>query len=106
MNIVSTRIKLEREKLGLTREELGQILGVSYSAIAMYEQGNREPNLEVLFKMCNLFNCSLDYLTGLNQSKSNLNLILNLVNGLTIQEANYLIQQLRKSKIQLDSEET
>lgn len=65
MNILGSRIKKEREKLGLTREELGNKIGVSYSAIAMYERGEREPNNALTAKMCDLFNCTMDYLMGL-----------------------------------------
>jgi len=64
MSILSNRIKKERESLGLNREELAKKLGVSYSAIAMYEQGNREPNNDLTVKMCEIFNCSMDYLIG------------------------------------------
>lgn len=64
MGILGNRIKKERENLKLTREELAKKIGVSYSAIAMYEQGNREPSNELLLKMCEIFNCSMDYLMG------------------------------------------
>lgn len=64
MNILGNRIKRERENLGLSREELANKIGVSYSAISMYEQGNREPNTSLLIKLCEIFNCSMDYLTG------------------------------------------
>lgn len=64
MNILGNRIKKERENLNLTREDLAKKIGVSYSAIAMYEQGNREPNNDIMLKMCDLFNCSIDYLMG------------------------------------------
>lgn len=70
MNVLGNRIKKERENLNLTREELAQKIGVSYSAIAMYEQGNREPNNELLLKMCKIFNCSMDYLTGLTSCQN------------------------------------
>ena len=70
MSILGNRIKKERENLELTREELAQKIGVSYSAIAMYEQGNREPNNELLLKMCEIFNCSIDYLIGKSEIKN------------------------------------
>ena len=50
MNVLGSRIKKERENLNLSREDLAKKLGVSYSAIAMYEQGNREPNNEIILK--------------------------------------------------------
>lgn len=69
MSILGDRIKKEREELGLTREDLAKKIGVSYSAIAMYEQGNREPNNELTLKMCELFDCSMDYLMGKSEIK-------------------------------------
>ena len=65
MEKLGNRIKKERENLNLSREDLAKKIGVSYSAIAMYEQGNREPNNEILLKMCEIFDCSMDYLIGL-----------------------------------------
>ena len=64
MSILGDRIKKERENLNLSREQLANKIGVSYSAIAMYEQGNREPNNTLALKMCEIFDCSLDYLIG------------------------------------------
>ena len=64
MSVLGDRIKKEREKLNLTREDLAKEIGVSYSTIAMYEQGNREPNNELTIKMCELFDCTVDYLLG------------------------------------------
>ena len=70
MSILGDRIKKERENLNLTRDELAQKLDVSYSAIAMYEQGHREPNNELTLKMCELFDCSMDYLIGESEFKN------------------------------------
>lgn len=70
MSILGDRIKKERENLNLTRNDLANKLGVSYSAIAMYEQGNREPNNELTIKLCQIFNCSVDYLIGLTSYKN------------------------------------
>lgn len=69
MTILGNRIKSQREYLGLTREELAKKIGVSYSAIAMYERGEREPNSTIIIKMCEVFNCSMDYLMGLSLYK-------------------------------------
>ena len=70
MSILGDRIKKERENLNLSREDLAKKIGVSYSAIAMYEQGNREPNTSLLIKLCETFNCSMDYLMGLTSHKN------------------------------------
>lgn len=70
MSILGDRIKKERENLNMTREDLAKKIGVSYSAIAMYEQGNREPSNELILKMCEIFNCTLDYLVGQSDFKT------------------------------------
>ena len=70
MNVLGDRIKKERENLSLSREDLAKKLGVSYSAIAMYEQGNREPNNDIILKMCEIFNCTVDYLMGKSEFKN------------------------------------
>ncbi len=70
MSVLGNKIKKERENLNMTREDLAKKVGVSYSAIAMYEQGNREPNNDLLIKMCELFRCTSDYLLGITRYKN------------------------------------
>lgn len=111
--LIGNTIKQLRLKTDLTREDLAIKLGVSYSAIAMYEQGNRQPDIEILLKMCKIFNYTMDYLVGLtseakrltDKKQSKLEQILELVNELSIQEANYLIKQLNKAKIYIEKED-
>ena len=57
------RIKMLREKNGMTQEELGEILGVQKSAIRKYEKGSVE-NIKrtSIKKMAELFNVSPAYL--------------------------------------------
>lgn len=62
--MLGTRIKLLREKLGLKQEDLAKKLSVSPSAIGMYERNLREPNNELILKIANFFNVSVDYLLG------------------------------------------
>lgn len=59
-----TRIKQLREEKKLTQIELADKLKISNSAIAMYETDKREPSDDIKLKMCELFDCSLDYLVG------------------------------------------
>lgn len=49
----------------MTQRELAKLLGVSASAVGMYEQNRREPDLELLQKLSQIFGVSLDDL--LNQ---------------------------------------
>ena len=56
------KLKELRHRNSLTQAELGRKIGVSSSAIGMYEQGHREPDHHTLLKICDLFNISTDYL--------------------------------------------
>ena len=64
---MGNRIAWLRIKKGLTQEALGKKLGLSASAIGMYEQGRREPSISILISLANEFGVTTDYLlTGRN----------------------------------------
>ncbi|KAI3344131.1 helix-turn-helix transcriptional regulator [Clostridium botulinum] len=48
----------------LSQKTLASILGVSPSTVAMYEQGRRTPDNEMLKKIADYFNVSIDFLLG------------------------------------------
>ena len=58
-----TLARLRRER-GLTQAELAARLGISKSAVSMYERGNREPELDLLEKMADVFGVSVNALLG------------------------------------------
>ena len=55
---------MARELKGLTQKDLGKILGVSDGAVANYENGKREPNLETVLRLADLFGVTTDWLLG------------------------------------------
>ena len=61
---IGARIKFLRNELGITQEQLANKLPnvKGKSSIANYENGSNLPSDEVKLKMCEIFNCSLDYL--------------------------------------------
>ena len=61
---IGARIKFLRNGLGITQEQLANKLPnvKGKSSIANYENGSNLPSDEVKLKMCEIFNCSLDYL--------------------------------------------
>ena len=68
---IANRIKALRKSHNLTQEELAEKLGLkNKSSIANYESGKMAPCDEVKIKLCNLFNCSVDYLMGLSEAKA------------------------------------
>lgn len=56
------RLKDLREDNDLTQEELSKQLNITRSALGNYELGIREPSVELLIKIADYFNISLDYL--------------------------------------------
>ena len=60
-------LKYLRNSKGLTQAQLADCLNISTSAIGMYEQGRREPDNEMLKKICISLNTSIDYLLGLEK---------------------------------------
>ncbi len=60
--MLGERIALLRRGNGWSQAELSERLHVSASTIGMYEQGRREPSLEVLVKLAEAFGVSADYL--------------------------------------------
>jgi transcriptional regulator with XRE-family HTH domain len=58
-------LKRHRLAKGLTQAETAKMVGVTPSSYAMYERGEREPNIETLKKMCNVFGVDLPTLVGI-----------------------------------------
>ena len=57
-------LKYLRASHNISQAELAKAVGVSPSAIGMYETGEREPSFEIEEKIADYFNVSLDTLRG------------------------------------------
>ena len=64
------RIKQLREEKKWTQLELSQKMNCAMSSIAMYENETRNPSLEVLVKLSEIFNCSIDYILGKSEIRN------------------------------------
>ena len=53
-----------RKKSGLSQQELAKRLGMTRSAISMYETGQREPDLETFEIFADFYNVDMNTLTG------------------------------------------
>ena len=53
-----------RTKNNLKQEDVAAVLGVARTTYAMYEQGNREMDYELLLRLADHYKVSLDYLFG------------------------------------------
>ena len=62
--ILGSKIQELRKSRKMTQEELAEKLNVTAQAVSKWENGNCYPDLDILFEIANLFNCSLDELMG------------------------------------------
>lgn len=72
MSILGNNIKQLRKQKKISQQKLGELLGASQTSIAHYELGTREPSVETLKMMSNIFNETIDNLIGneLTEAKS------------------------------------
>lgn len=73
MNSFQLVLKSLRKSKNLTQGDLASILGISVSAISMYENGNREPDFETLEQIADFFNVDMNYLLGKSDQTTILN---------------------------------
>ena len=57
-------LKLLRTEKNMSQQELADALGISKSAVNMYERGERQPTFEILESIADYFNVDIDYLLG------------------------------------------
>lgn len=60
------RLRELRKEAGYTQEELAKMIGKTRSAVAGYESENKEPDLETLARLAQIFKVSVEYLMGLS----------------------------------------
>ena len=77
-----TRLKQLRKERNINQRELSEYLKVAPSTISMYENGQREPNFEVLEVLADFFNVDMNYLLG--KTDKTTKLIIDKPQGLKI----------------------
>ncbi|WP_419724070.1 helix-turn-helix domain-containing protein [Bacillus sp. SKDU12] len=60
--MLGKRITSLRKQDGLTQEGLAKKLNITRSALSQYELGTREPNYDLLIKIADYFDVSIDFL--------------------------------------------
>lgn len=58
------RVEELRKKGKYTQADLAAVLGVNYRTYAHYEKGDRDMSPEVLIKLADFYQVSIDYLLG------------------------------------------
>ena len=85
--MLGPRIAALRRAAGISQSELAQKLKISPSTVGMYEQGRREPALDILVTMAEIFGVTIDFLvtgkTGNTDEESRLTeLLLERINAM------------------------
>lgn len=92
--MLGEKIISERKKCKLSQEDLAEKLGITRQTISNWELNETSPDLKQASKLCDIFNISLDELTGkenailtkIDKTESNSKLIIKLVKtvGITL----------------------
>lgn len=64
MSKFGDRLKELRENKNLMSKDFAKIMNVEPATVTNWEKGNRFPKEEILIKIADYFNCSIDFLLG------------------------------------------
>lgn len=68
--MLGKQLKLLREEKQKSQQEVCTALNIEQSTLANYENGKRIPKIEILIKIAEYYQCSVDFLLGLKDSKT------------------------------------
>jgi len=66
--LLSEKIKLLRERVGLTQSDLARSLGLTRSSVNAWEMGLSVPSTQYIVELAKAFDVSTDYLLGMENS--------------------------------------
>jgi transcriptional regulator with XRE-family HTH domain len=69
-NQIALNIKYYRKKAGITQKQLAELVGVTSTAVSNWESGQNSINTEILFKVCEVMNVSLNDIYSATPSAS------------------------------------
>lgn len=65
--MIAERIKMLRENLNISQQELAKKLSVTRASVSAWEMGISTPSTVCLVELSRIFNVSIDYLLGLEK---------------------------------------
>lgn len=68
--MITERLLELREKMGISQNEISRRLGIARTTYASYEQGKREPDIEMLKKLSELHGVKVSHLIGENKKEN------------------------------------
>ena len=99
---------------GWSQEQLGKILSCADVTISRYETGKHRMDDEIINKLCNIFNCTADYLLGrkatgniiLTPEEENIILALRRADNRSIEMVNVALAPFKEEKSSLKATTT
>ncbi|MCR1868968.1 helix-turn-helix domain-containing protein [Longicatena caecimuris] len=73
------RLKILRESKGLKQKDIANKMNLSQGNYSRYEQGTLTPTTETLIALSNYYNVSIDYILGLDKTKGDIEIQLDLI---------------------------
>lgn len=70
MEYFGDKLRALRTEKKMTQSELATLLGVVGASVSSYEISRKYPSIEILIKICQIFDVSADYLLGFSDDKA------------------------------------
>ena len=105
ISVIGLRIKDERNKKGLSQEELGKRFSLTQQAINKWESGKSSPDPEMIKNLADFFECSADHLVGRTQLPATANPFSAAPASLSPKEERDIAKDLEKILSNLESNE-
>lgn len=67
-------LKKLRKEFGISQQRLADAIGISQPSINKYENHNIEPEIEILKRLADYFNTSIDYIVGYTEIRRRIEL--------------------------------
>ncbi|MBO4899209.1 MAG: helix-turn-helix transcriptional regulator [Lachnospiraceae bacterium] len=77
MQYFGEKLKEIRIKKGLSQKDFASRIGVVGATVSAYENGKKYPSVDILIKICSVYDVSADYLLGLSDQMELLKTDLN-----------------------------
>lgn len=64
MVTMGKRLKELRESMELTQDEIAKMINISRAGYCHYENDRKEPKIDTLIKLADIYKTSIDYIVG------------------------------------------
>jgi len=98
MNL-GNKLRSTREEYGYTQAKLAKLLDMSQKTISSWERGRTNPKMDDLHRICKIYDCTYEHLTGVKQHDANditVNDILIKIDSLNLQDLIFLSDHIIK----------